>query len=169
MFKRATLAMATIFMIMLYGCNGDVIEGNVNLDCGPDVEMTFEDWRSWWKVNQAPLVSEGHSNSHVDVYVDDLAKETYLTMSAPFPECARIVKAKYTDASATEVEVLGIMVKMPEGYDPDHNDWWYARYDPTGKKALAQGKTIFECRACHQQASGTDYLFSEEVMTAANN
>ena len=168
MFKRATLAMTTIFMIMLSACNGSAAQGLVNLDCGPEVEMNFEDWSSWRKVNPTTLLSEGHSNSYVDVYVDDLAKETYLTASAPYPECARIVKAKYTDETAAEVERLAIMVKMPEGYDPEHNDWWYALYDPTGTEAISEGKTIFDCRNCHQNASDTDYLFSEEVMAAAN-
>lgn len=169
MFKRATLAMTTVFMIMLSGCDDGAVEGFVNLDCGPDVEMSFEDWRSWNRVNPTVLLSKGHADEYVDIYVDDLAKDTYLAASSPYPECSRIVKAHYTDETATEVEKLTIMVKMPEGYDPEHNDWWYAQYDPTGTTARAQGKTIFECRSCHQQASGTDYLFSEEVIAAAGD
>ena len=61
------------------------------------------------------------------------------------------------------------MVKMPEGYDSEHIDWWYARYDPAGIEAFDQGKMISDCRNCHQQASDTDYLFSKEVMAAAND
>ena len=172
-FKRATLVMTTIFMMMLSGCDDGAVEGFVNLDCDPEVEMSFEGWSRWTKVNPSPLVSEGHKDMgvapHVDVYVDDLAKDTYLAVSSPYPECSRIAKATYTDETATEVEKLGIMVKMPEGYDPEHNDWWYAVYDPTGTEASAQGKTIFNCRDCHQQVSGTDYLFSEEVVAAAGD
>lgn len=113
MLKRAMLAMTTIFMIMLYGSNGGAAEEFVNPDCGPDVDMIFEDWRSWTKVNPTPLQSEGHKDEgmapYVDVYVDNLAKATYLSASAPYPECARIVKTTYTDETAIEVEGLTIM------------------------------------------------------------
>ena len=120
-------------------------------------------------MNPTVLLSEGHANVYVDIYVDDLAKDKYLAASSPYPECSRIVKAQYTDQNATEVEELGIMVKMPEGYDPEHNDWWYARYDPTGTEAISSGKMATICRTCHEQASETDYLFSEKVIAAASD
>ncbi|MEE9543939.1 MAG: cytochrome P460 family protein [Thermodesulfobacteriota bacterium] len=131
--------------------------------------MTFADWQSWKKLNTTPLLSKGHGDIYVDIYVDDRAKETYLTASSLYPECARIVKAQYNDKSAAKkVDELTIMVKMAEGYDPDYNDWWYARYEPTGTKAIASGKMGTECRVCHEQASKTDYLFSKEVNAAAS-
>lgn len=169
MFKRATLAITAIFMVIMSGCDGMGPEGFVNPDCSPDVDITFEDWRSWNRVNPTVLLSKGHADVYVDIYVDDLAKDTYLAASSPYPECSRIVKAQYTDETATEVEELTIMVKMPEGYDPEHNDWWYARYDPTGTEAISSGKMVTDCRTCHEQASETDYLFSEKVIAAASD
>ena len=71
--------------------------------------------------------------------------------------------------TATEVDRLTIMVKMPEGYDPEHGDWWYARYDPTGTEVINSGQLVIDCRDCHSAASDTDYLFSIEVLAAAGD
>jgi hypothetical protein len=121
----------------------------VNLECGRETEKTFADWRSWTKVNPTPLLSEGHQDDdvapYVDVYVDDLAKDIYFAASALYPECARIVKPKFTDETATEVVRLAVMVKMPAGYDSKNNDWWYGRYDATGTQAKTKercGSTV---------------------------
>ena len=130
--------------------------------------MTFEDWQSWYKVN--PTLMRGHVDGYVDIHVDDLAKDTYLAASSPYPECSRVIKASYTDETGTDVDGLTIMVKMPAGYDPDHNDWWYAKYDGTGTEVIDSGKMILDCRTCHyNRASETDNMFSREVLEALSS
>ena len=125
--------------------------------------MTFANWRDWKEVTDGFVVSEGHSNSWVRIYVNDLAKDIYLSRSAPYPECAQIVKSAYHDADGSSFRGLTVMVKMPAGYDPENADWWYGKYDESGTFMLKQGK-LFDCIACHKQASETDYLFSKEVL-----
>lgn len=170
MFHRVILAFIVLFPILFTACDRVSPRERVDLNCGNETERTFEDWRSWTKAtaNVSPLASDGHPGAYVDVYVDDLAKDIYMAASGPYPECARIIKAKYTDETATQVERLAVMVKMPAGYDPRYNDWWYARYDPTGTQAIDQGKLIISCGKCHQRAEDTDFLFSEEVLAATN-
>ena len=131
--------------------------------CSSDKLMTFEGWAEWTKVTPEPVVSAGHSNNWVGIYVDKLAESTYLSASSPYPKCARIVKPIYTDASGTGVKKLTIMVKMPSGYDSENADWWYGVYDATGTKMRRQGK-LTGCISCHRQAAETDYLFSKEVI-----
>ena len=131
--------------------------------CGDETAMTFEDWREWTKVTPNPVISKGHSDNWVGVYVDDVAKATYLAVTGPYPECARIVKPVYTDASGTDVQRITVMVKMSPGYDPQDNDWWYGMYDAAGKSAIKQGQ-LSGCIICHRQAADTDYLFSKEVV-----
>jgi len=132
---------------------------SLDLDCASEIEKTFENWRNWTKVNPTPLLSEGHKDRgvapYVDVYVDDLAKTTYLAASAPYLECARIIKAKYTDETATKVVRLAIMVKIPAGYDPENNDWWYGRYDATGTQAITPPrKNVVRLRLLPQASFG---------------
>ena len=93
------------------------VPGSASNSCSEGGKMTFENWRMWTKVTPKPIVSTGHGGSWVGVYVDDLARDTYLAAGAPYPECAKIVKPIYTDASGSKVTKLFIMVKMPSGYD----------------------------------------------------
>ena len=131
--------------------------------CGGEDGMTFENWRDRTEVTDGFVISEGHSNSWVRIYVDDLAKDIYLAGSAPYPECAEIIKSAYHDADGSSFRGLTVMVKMPTGYDPENADWWYGKYDESGTLMLRQGR-LFDCVACHKQASDTDYLFSREVL-----
>ncbi len=138
-------------------------EGFVDLDCGSGDEQAFEDWASWTKVNPTILLSEGHENSWVDIYVDDLAKSTYLEASAPYLECARIVKARHPGETLKAVTRLFVMIKMPPGYDPENNDWWYGQYIESGTIEFFAGK-VESCIECHKKASETDFMFSKEVL-----
>jgi hypothetical protein len=158
----------SLFMGFLLVGFSTVVIGQASSDsdsCGDETTMTFEGWRKWTKVIPNPVISKGHSNNWVGIYVDQLAKETYLAATGPYPECARIVKPVYTDATGTEVQRLTIMVKMPSGYDPEDADWWYGMYDASGASAIMQGK-LAGCIICHRQAADTDYLFSKEVLHA---
>lgn len=134
--------------------------------CGEDVEMTFEGWRKWVQITPKPVVSMGHSNNWVGIYVDERAKDTYLSAGSPYPECARIVKPIYNDGTGESVRKLTVMVKMSPGYDPENGDWWYATYDADGGRAWKQGR-LGDCISCHKHAAETDYLFSKDVLDQA--
>ncbi len=95
------------------------------------------------------MKSAGHSNNWVGVYVDELAKYTYLGAGSLYPVCAKVVKPIYYDASGERVRKLTIMVKMPPGYDPENGDWWYASSDAADAKLGAQGKR-HDCIICHR-------------------
>jgi hypothetical protein len=101
------------------------------------------------------------------VYVNDLAKETYLSASGEtFPICSKIVKEQLVNKNSETVSEITIMIKMPAGFDPEHNDWWWGLYDATGKSAMMSGK-VPVCIACHQQQASEDYVFSKEVLAAS--
>jgi hypothetical protein len=134
-------------------------------ECNEEDAMTFEGWSEWAQVTQKPIVSEGHNNNWVGIYVDELAKDTYLSAGAPYPECAKIVKPIYFDAEGKSVRKLTIMVKMKPGYDPDNGDWWYAHSDASGTQIGRHGR-LHGCIPCHKQAAETDYLFSKDVLNA---
>ena len=154
-----------LFVLLLTGYS-IIVKGQVSSNsgsCDDEIAMTFENWREWTKVTPNPVKSKGHSGNWVGVYVDDVAKTTYLAATGPFSECARIVKPIYTDASGTDVRRITIMVKMSPGYDPQDADWWYGMYDASGKSAIMQGK-LSGCIICHRQAASTDYLFSKDVV-----
>lgn len=133
--------------------------------CWPDGEITFEDWPNWTAVNAEPI--QGHDSEWASVFVNELAAPTYLSADSPYPICAQVVKPEYFDESATRAARLTVMVKMPPGYDPEHNDWWYGIYEGSGRLWSKKG-LLPDCIACHQQAAETDYMFSKEVLEASN-
>lgn len=111
-----------VLLITVHVGTVTVISGSKGKSCGDDIEMTFKGWREWTKVTPRPIASEGHSNNWACIYVDKLARGTYLSAGAPYPECAKIVKPMYSDAAGMSVRKLTIMVKMPPGYDPECGD-----------------------------------------------
>ena len=132
-------------------------------ECSIEKPLTFENWKEWKQVTSKPVLSKGHSNNWVGIYVDKLAETTYLSASSPYPVCSTVVKPIYTDARGATVLKLTIMVKMPAGYDPENADWWYGVYDATGMKAMQHGR-LQDCIPCHKLAASTDYLYSKEVI-----
>jgi len=163
---RMKRLIAPFLLVSMVAMAGPVV---VNADpatkpCEGDAGMTFEDWKEWTLVTPNPVLSEGHGSSWVKIHVNELAKSTYLSAGAPYPECAKIVKSHYFDADGMQIDSLTVMVKMPSGYDTEYGDWWYGMYDKSGTMAKKQGRLFTACIACHKQAARTDYLFSEDVL-----
>ena len=105
---------------------------------------------------------------YVNIFVNETAKDIYLTGTGKtFPECAMIVKTHLQGTGTDEVAAVTVMVKMPAGYDPENNDWWWGMYDKDGKVAEMSGK-VPVCIACHKPAAATDYVFSQKVMEEIN-
>ena len=94
-----------------------------------------------------------------------------------------VVKNNYGPQGVTADEVIAspdahlgsvtIMFQREEGYDPETNNWFWAKYLPDGTldqnpagMALAGlvGKNADAgCIACHQGAGGDDYLFTTDA------
>ena len=94
-----------------------------------------------------------------------------------------VIKRNYGPEEVTEDEVLAdpsghlgsvtVMFQREEGYDPEHDDWFYAKYLPDGAMdtnpagmalAGAVGRDLSGgCIACHITAGGEDYLFTTDA------
>ena len=89
------------FLVLLIVATVGAVEVNADPTanrCGEDMEMTFEGWNKWTQVTPGPVVSQGHGDRWVGIFVDELAKDTYLSAGAPNPKCATIIKPLYSDA-----------------------------------------------------------------------
>jgi hypothetical protein len=129
-------------------------------ECAVGDAPDFSGFESWTKVNPKPI--KGHEVL-TNIYVNDLAEEIYLSASGEiFPVCAKIVKTHLAGDSDI-VTAITVMVKMPAGYDPDHNDWWWGMYDKEGKTAEMSGQ-VPVCIACHLPVASADYVFSQKVL-----
>jgi len=94
-----------------------------------------------------------------------------------------VVKRNYGPEGVTGDEVLAdpegslgsvtVMFQRAEGYDAEHDDWFYAKYLPDGAMdtapsgmalAGAIGRDLSGgCIACHIGAAGDDYLFTTDA------
>lgn len=89
-------------------------------------------------------------------YVNPVAHEAMMKGSVDqLPIGSIIVKENYSPDRV--LQATTVMYKAAEGYNPDHNDWFWLKRTADGTVA-ASGK-VDGCQACHQQSS-TDYLMT---------
>jgi hypothetical protein len=121
------------------------------------------DYRSFRRLTDKPFNSLDHGSRWVDVYVNELGAEAYLSESDAIPVGTIIVKESWLDAGGAPSDVPGplyVMEKRAPGYAPDHDDWWYAIHweQPPADEAAKFGGPIYwrgtsrkvaYCWGCH--------------------
>jgi len=135
--------------------------------CGIESSIAFEDWKQWAKTTPEPYFSREHGSRWVTIHFDDLAGTPNRTNNEEFPVCAKIVKVHHFNEQSRKLRKLFLMAKMPAGFDPGHGDWWYGNYNAQGGIAMIEEGAIKACIACHQRASGLDYVFFKPVIANA--
>lgn len=120
------------------------------------------DYATYRRVTPAPFLSTVHGSRWVEVFVNEVGADEYLS-GAAIPVGTVIVKTSWEarDGQMSDIEgPLFVMEKRPPGYDPDNGDWWYAIHwaDPTPKQRESLGGPIYwrgrspraaYCVACH--------------------
>ncbi len=99
-----------------------------------------------------------------------------------------IVKRNYGPVGVSAEEVMSnpedhlgavtVMFRREEGYDPDNQDWFWAKFLPDGTldknpKGMALAGMIAKgadvgCIACHSGAGGDDYVFTADNTAATS-
>lgn len=120
-------------------------------------------YRSWKGVNgTSPDYQPGESphGALIKTYVDKVAARD---LNTP-PHRGVIVKENYSpDKKLMAITVM----QRSKGYDPEHQDWYYAKYTPDGKiattppemKSMPIAGRFGMCIECHSAAGGDDFLF----------
>jgi hypothetical protein len=142
----------------------------------------IEGYRNWTKVNPGPRLMprpvatacsiwlsnngiqiDGQGNPHRDkfltVYVNDIGRRAMLSQKKPnFPEGSVIVKEKLAAKDSQMPELLTVMIKQKQGFNPASGDWEYMVLDGTGTKIEGRGN-LQNCQSCHLANQKTDYIF----------
>jgi hypothetical protein len=167
---RAAIAFSVL--VVLIACEADepaprpADEAAVPAAAPPGPTPTAEDvWRHLQQQNYAswalwpgtePQYQGGEPHGMLlTTYVNDLALQALQQARFPLPDGAIIVKENYMPDGSFDAST--VMVKR-QGYDPEHNDWFWAKYDAEGV-AEAAGR-IEMCQACHAAAQQRDYLLT---------
>ena len=153
--------------------------GCVEISSAPKVPetdvVTLAKYREWTLVNptpelMAPLPAiscaiipgrqepSPHLHKYVSVFVNPVGREQMMTMLEPkFPVGSMIVKEKLGKPDSTTPEVLTVMIKREQGYNPDNGDWEYLVLDGTASTIVERGK-LTRCSGCHRSYKHSDFV-----------
>jgi hypothetical protein len=116
------------------------------------------DYETYRKLTPEPFLSRVHGNRWVDVWVSEAGADAYLDGS-PIPVGTTVVKSSWEndDGDKGAPGPIFVMRKEAPGYDPEHDDWYYAIHwaRPVGQKSTEpiywRGKSpkVAYCYDCH--------------------
>ncbi len=121
------------------------------------------DYTKWKGADgRAPDFKKGESphGALIKTYVNECAAADLKKLASG----SVIVKENY----GPDKKLMAITVmQRSKGYDPDHGDWYYAKYMPNGKidttppemKSMPVAGKFKMCIDCHSGAGGGDYGF----------
>lgn len=180
--RYAALATGLALCVTLAGCD---VQGDEMAETGDDVQLevppeqpgttdqgtpdttaqavwTFiqdADYAASWDFwpGKAPFYegTEPHGQL-LSTYLNAAAAATVAGgVDAPLAPGSMVVKENYMPDST--LAAITVMYKH-EGYDPDANDWFWAKYGPEGD-VQAAGR-VESCMQCHGAAAETDFLMT---------
>ena len=97
-------------------------------------------------------------DKYATVYVNPIAKKAMLTEKhSKFPEGSIIIKEKFDQTNSATPELLTVMFKRENGYDPTSGNWEYAVLSGDGTQLHSVGK-LKNCRECHLNWKNNDFV-----------
>ncbi|HZX22983.1 MAG TPA: cytochrome P460 family protein [Woeseiaceae bacterium] len=125
-----------------------------------------ESWSFWPGRGELYEGREPHGML-LTTYVNDAALGAVEEKAGRMPPGAMIVKENYTPEE--KLASVTVMYKAP-GFNPDHNDWFFAKYRPDGSVAetpdgTPQAGRVPGCQACHEARKTNDYLYTGRIRT----
>jgi len=102
-----------------------------------------------------------HSPKFIMVFVNEIGRKEFLGKKLPkFAEGTVIVKEKHSPIASAAPELLTVMIKRPEGFDPQNGNWEYATFNGPATKVLSNGK-LEKCQDCHEMQRKNDFVFRD--------
>ncbi len=132
-------------------------------------ESNYKQWQLWPGTTQLYPGKPPHG-AFLTTYVSDDAFSSLEAKEGSLPDGSIIVKENYMPDKT--LAALTVMYKEA-GYDPQNNDWFWAKYAPNGT-VQAEGK-IAGCITCHIQPKAqfgnqvNDYVFTSNLQGDANS
>lgn len=118
-------------------------------------EQNYEQW-SFWPGKEGFYEGTRPHGAKLKTYVNSSAEEALKDFNGTLPAGSIVVKENYSPEE--ELAAVTVMYKPSEGYNPEHNDWFWLKRQADGT-IDASGK-VESCQACHQGAEN-GYLFTE--------
>jgi hypothetical protein len=117
-------------------------------------EADYRTWPLWPGTTERYTGTEPHG-MQLTTYVNDVALRALRQGTVPLPDGSIIVKENYMPDGSYDAAT--VMYKR-QGFDPENNDWFWAKYDGQGV-AEAAGR-VQMCSGCHAAQQQRDYLMT---------
>lgn len=92
------------------------------------------------------------------LYINDVLLRALPVTNGQAPYGTLVVKDNYNRDQ--EPSAVYVMAKI-RGFDPEHNDWYWARFNPDGSEAV--GGKLSGCIECHLGAQKNDFIFLQPL------
>ncbi len=119
-----------------------------------------ENWSPWPGTEGEFVEGKSPHGALLKVYVNDEATKNF---DDPPPKSI-IVKENFNEDK--KLVAITPMYRIPKEYDPEHNNWFWAKYMPDGTVAEKDGMKLAGrvkgCIECHASAQGNDFMFMND-------
>lgn len=115
-------------LLVLVGCGAPVAQPVAPSEEAFGPLEVGADYAQYRKLTDRPFQSADHGGRWVDVYANAVGAAAYLS-GAAMPVGSIVVKTSVQDDHGAPSEIPGpvfVMEKRAAGYDPAHDDWYYA-------------------------------------------
>ena len=116
-------------------------------------QRKYKNWETVPWGSTEPAESEQHG-FWVMIWADPVAEESMKNWTGEMAPNGVIVKEHFVETGEIDALHFTVMEKRP-GYDPEHGDWFWAKYEANGD-VIRAGK-LQDCIACHEPGS-QDYI-----------
>ncbi len=120
-------------------------------------ENNYKRW-SLWPLKEEIYASTSIHGPLLTTYVSDDAETAINERAGVLPYGSIIVRESY-DADG-ELREIGVRYKV-QGYDSEHNDWFWAAYSPDGE-IIVEGM-VDSCQECHSVVADNDYVYTSYI------
>ena len=147
-----------ILAILFFGCSEDVLTDDQKL--ANEIWDEVQGYETWLQDSTFAGIQSGNSphGDYVQIWLNETVANFFnnpdTLENETLPVGSILVKEGYSDSEGQSLNKITIMKKI-DGYDPDHNNWFWANYNDGGELAGKNGKES-SCYNCH--ISGNDYL-----------
>ncbi|MCW8193853.1 cytochrome P460 family protein [Proteobacteria bacterium 005FR1] len=118
-------------------------------------QQNYEQW-PFWPGKEGFYEGTRPHGAQLKTYVNETALDALKDFDGDMPAGSIIVKENYTPQK--DLAAVTVMYQAGEGYNADHNNWFWLKRLPDGTVEAA-GK-VDSCQACHQSAPKA-YLFTD--------
>lgn len=153
-----------VCMISISGCvdSGTVEDEMTISEPSPEAATLFyefnetDSYKEWsiWPGKGLMMDGTGVHGDYVSIYVSSNALASAEIGGSAMPYETMVVKEGFN--ADKELTGIYLMYKV-EGFDPEHNDWFWAAYSPEGN-VRSEGK-VGGCISCHEGKKDVDYIF----------